>query len=157
MNENLNFWRTWHKNEKLPLFIAFFLITILLLGGVFAYLKGLENIIHWDVLSELHEKIIATNSFFYDEFKFSASTPLWYIKERYMPSLVEVNTLAFYILLGGSLVGLSLLLTGLARLKGLWFLIGALLLGGVFIGMHTEIKSGQIWVTIFIFCNPYME
>ena len=138
MNENLNFWRTWHKNEKQPLFIAFFLLLVLLIGGVFAWFKGIENIIHWDVLSELHEKIIATNSFFYDEFKFSASSPIWYIKERYMPSLVEVNTLTFYALLGGSLLGLTFLLTGLARLRGPWFLIGALMLGGVLIAMHSE-------------------
>jgi hypothetical protein len=159
MNENLNFWRTWQKSEKLPLFISFFLLIILLFGGIVAWFQGLENFIHWDVLSELHEKIIATNSFFYDEFKFSASTPLWYIKERYMPSLVEVNIPAFYALLGGSLLGLSLLLTGLARLKGPWFLIGALLLGGVLIAMHTEgvFLSNSNWpfLVAFIFSGSF--
>lgn len=138
MNENINFWRIWPRNEKWLLFFGFLILIILICGGLFVWKKDLENILHWDVLSELHEKIIATNSFFYDEFKFSASTPVWYIKERYLPSLVQVNSIAFYALLVSVFVGLSFLLTGLARLKGIWFLIGALVLGGVLIGLRIE-------------------
>jgi hypothetical protein len=138
MNENIDFWRMWSRNDKWPLFFGLFLLTALVCFGLFFYLKDIENILHWDVLSELHEKIIATNSFFYDEFKFSASTPVWYIKERYIPSLVEINQLAFYILLGSGFIGLSMLLTGLARLKGIWFLIGALVIGGFVISLRIE-------------------
>ncbi|MCP9766649.1 hypothetical protein EGI22_01930 [Lacihabitans sp. LS3-19] len=138
MNNHLSFWRIWHNKEKWPLFFGLFIVIFLITFSLYAWNIGLENIIHWNVLSELHEKIISSNSFYYDEFKFSASTPVWYIKERYMPSLVIVNSLPFYILLGGSFVGLSFLLIGFARLKGISFLIGALVLGGILIGLRSE-------------------
>ncbi len=153
MNVNINFWRIWSRNDKGPLFFGFCLLLLLVMSGLFFYFKGIENILHWDVLSELHEKIIATNSFFYDEFKFSASSPVWYIKERYMPSLVSINHIAFYVLLGAGLLGLSFLLTGLARLKGLWFLIGALVLGGLIISLRIEsvFLSNSNWPFLAVF------
>ncbi len=97
MNDNINFWRIWPRNQKWPLFIGLFALILLVGYGMFSLYQGLENILKWNVLSELHEKIISASSFFYDDFKFSASTPVWYIKERYMPSLVEVNHTAYYI------------------------------------------------------------
>ena len=138
MNDNINFWRIWPRNQKWPLFIGLFALILLVGYGMFSWYQGLENILKWNVLSELHEKIVSASSFFYDDFKFSASTPVWYIKERYMPSLVEVNHTAYYILLFGGLLGLSFILTGFSRLKGIWFLIGALVLGGVLISMRAE-------------------
>lgn len=138
MNEHLNFWRIWPKKEKYPLFIILGLAIASLVYCLIAYTVGLENILHWNIASELHEKIISTQSFFYDDFKFSASSPVWYIKERYLPSLVEINSLAFFLLLGFSLIGLSLILIGLSRLKGIWFFVGALVLGGILISFRAE-------------------
>jgi hypothetical protein len=138
MNNHLNFWRIWDNKEKWPLYFGLFVVLFLLSTSIVAWKIGLENIIHWDVLSEMHEKIISSNAFYYDDFKFSASTPIWYIKERYMPSLVMVQSFPFLILLGGSLVGLSFMLIGFARFKGLGFLVGALVLGGILIAMRSE-------------------
>ena len=153
MNEHINFWRTWSLNQKWPIYLGLSISTLLIIAGLAAWNLDIQNILHWDVLSELHEKIISANSFFYGDFKFSASSPIWYIKERYIPSLVEVNHFAFYILLFGALMGLSFLLTGLARLKGVWFLIGALVLGGVLIAMRIEsvFLSNSNWLFLIVF------
>ena len=70
-----------------------------------------------------------------------------------MPSLVSINHLAFYVLLGSGFVGLSFLLTGLARLKGIWFLIGALVMGGIIISLRIEsiFLSNSNWPFLAVF------
>jgi hypothetical protein len=159
MNDNINFWRNWPNHQKWPLFFGISLLSLLTGLGSFYWYNGLHNILKWDVLSQLHEKIISGSSFFYDDFRFSASTPVWYVKERYMPSLVEVNQVAYFILLLGGLLGMSFLLTGLSKLKSMWFLVGALVLGGVLISLRIESvflsKSNTAFLLAFVVTGTF--
>lgn len=138
MNEYVKFWRAWDLKDKVPLFILTFIALIPAVYAGFSWFNGLENILEWNTVSEIHQKVITETIFGDHKFSFSASTPLWYIKEHYLPSLVEVNRNAFYILLFGGLLGLVIILSGTARLKGLWFLVAAVFLAGVLVSMRLE-------------------
>jgi hypothetical protein len=138
MNENLNFWRIWTKNEKLPLFIGLFVLGLTTILLVYGWLSGLHNVIHWNVISEIKEKIINSNIFNDGTYSFSGSSPVWYIKERYLPSLISVNTLAYNLLLGFVLIGFIYYLMGTARLKSTWFLVGALVIAGLLVSLRLE-------------------
>jgi tetratricopeptide (TPR) repeat protein len=138
MNKDFIFWRDWSVKEKSPLFLSFLGLLLLLFYGVYAWLEGLENIITWDVITELKEKTIQTPSLYFDQFSFSSTSPLWYVTETYAPSLLKINVTAYTILLGSVLFGLTLILGGLSRLRGVWFLAGALLLGLVLSSFRLE-------------------
>jgi hypothetical protein len=138
MNEYLNFWRTWTKKEVNFLFFCGLVLILLLAYLAYAYFLGLENILHWDVLSEMNEKTISTNFFNDGNIQFSNSSPIWYIKEHYLPSLVKINTSAYYVLFFSGLLGLVLILIGTSRLTGLWFLVGALAIAGFLVSLRLE-------------------
>jgi hypothetical protein len=138
MNEYIKFWRAWDLKDKAPLFATAFIALLLAAYAGFAWFNGLENILEWNTVSEMHQKVINETIFGDHKLSFSASTPLWYIKEHYLPSLVEVNRNAYYLLLIGGLLGLVTILSGTARLKGLWFLVAAIFLAGVLVSMRLE-------------------
>lgn len=102
------------------------------------WFRGTENVISWDVITELKEKAIQTPALYFDQFSFSATTPLWYVTESYAPSPLKINGTAYVLLLAGILAGVSLILAGLSRLRGAWFLAGALLLGVVLSSFRLE-------------------
>lgn len=138
MKEDSFFWGRWSKREKMPFFC---LIFVLLLLGAYAYLakfKGMSQVIRWDVITELNEKLVQSPSLFLDKFSFSATTPLWFVTEYYSPSLLQVPSFVPYLFLGALLLGCACVLAGLSRLRGVWFLVGALLLGMVLMFMHLE-------------------
>lgn len=138
MNEYLNFWRTWANKEKILFFVSISILFVLLLYLLYSNYLGLENVLHWDVLSEMNEKVISSNFSTDGNLVFSSSSPIWYIKEHYIPSLVKINTLSYYVLVFSGLFGLLFILIGTSRLRGIWFLAGALASAGFLISLRLE-------------------
>lgn len=168
MNDNLIFWRNWSVKEKAPLFLGLTAVIFLAIYAVYSWLNGLENIISMDVLTELKEKPIQSGALFFDQFSFSSTTPLWYVEESYAPSFIRINSLAYYLLLGATLLGVSFILSGLSRLKGVWFLAGALILGAILALFRAEsiflVNKNWPFLTAFVvagityyFTNMYAQ
>lgn len=138
MNEKIIFWRTWPRLERNIMLVSMLFISLLLIYSMVAWWLELSNVMHWDTISELKVKIFTANIFKESAVNLSASSPLWYIKERYLPSLISVNIYAYYVMLFCGSLGLVFFLVGMSRLKGLWFLVGALVLGAVLISFRLE-------------------
>lgn len=138
MKEDWFFWRRWTKREKIPFFLGAGVVAAFAACAFWGWITGLENIFSWDTVTELKEKAVQTPALYLDKFSFSATTPLWYVTESYTPSPVKVDGRAYALFLGGMLGGTSLILAGLSRLRGAWFLAGALLLGGVLTSFRLE-------------------
>lgn len=134
----LFFWQTWSKTEKL---IFWCILTILALSialmGVYWY-NGLDNVIHWDVLSELDEIPTLTNSFSDGQLKYNVNGNAYLIKERFLASPMQTNVMATYIFLGFFAIGFNLLLSAFSALPRYWFLGGMVILAGVFITFRLE-------------------
>lgn len=134
----LVFWQNWSKTEKL---ICLCVLTVLLLSlallGVYWY-RGLDNVIHWDVLSELDEIPTITNSFSDGELKYTINGNAYLVKERFLASIMQTNTLATYVFLGLFIIGLNLLLAAFSALPRYWFLGGMVVLAGVLVTFRLE-------------------
>jgi hypothetical protein len=123
-NSSLQFWKNFQKpTRNLYLFSLIILAISLIIFGL-AYFRGLENVIHWDVLSELNDLPIVL-----DQFKISADETLSIpakaitVTEQFVASPMAINTLGNYIFLGLFTVGFLLILSALSALRRFWYLI----------------------------------
>ena len=132
------FWRTWTKREKSVFLTAAVAAGLLAFLAVWVWGNGAEQAFSWDTVTELKEKAVQTPAVYLDKFSFSATTPLWYVTEFYAPAPLRVPVGAYLVFLGAVLGGLTLLLAGFSRLRGAWFLAGALLLAGVLASFRLE-------------------
>jgi hypothetical protein len=153
MNEPINFWRTWPLKERITLFFSSFLLFILVLTLGYSYFLGLDNILHWNVVSEINEKLITSNFSTDGKLLFSSTSPIWYIKEHFSPSSITLNHWAYYVLLLAGIFGSSLFLIGISRLQGKWFLLGTTWLAGFLICLRLEnaFLSSTQWAFLLSF------
>lgn len=138
MNIDLFLSKKWTKPQKAILAVLLVVLVSLSLYMVWAWRFGFDHVFAWDTVTELKEKVFQLPPVFFESFSFTATAPLWYVSESYRPALLMVNKQAYLIMLISVLSGLSLILSALSRLKGFWFLIGALLLGLVIASFRLE-------------------
>lgn len=113
------------------------LLLSLALLGLYWY-RGLENVIHWDTLSELDEIPAITNSFSDGQLKYTVNGNNYFVKERFLASMMQTNTWATYVFLVFFIIGLNLLLAAFSALPRYWFLGGMVALAGVLITFRLE-------------------
>jgi hypothetical protein len=134
----LFFWQNWSKTEKL---ICLAILTVLLLSMVFlgvCWYQGLDNVVHWDVLSELDEIPTVVDSFSDRQLKYTINGNAYIVKERFLASVMQPNTWATYVFSGFFVFGLNLLLAVFSALPRYWFLGGMVALAGVLITFRLE-------------------
>ena len=119
----LQFWNNWQKpTRNLYLFSLIILATSLIILGL-AYFRGLENVIHWDVLSELGEVPIVLDQFKIGDETLSIPSKTFTITEQFVASPMAINVLGNYLFLGLFMIGFILILSALSALKRFWYLI----------------------------------
>lgn len=135
---NLFFWKDWHKTDKTTFynFIAY-LIGALYLAG-FYWSKGLDNVINWDVLSELDEIPTVLDTFSDEQLSFNINSNAYIIKERFLSSPMMINRMGIVLFLGFYITGLVFLLTAFTKLSRYWFLGGMTALAAVLITFRFE-------------------
>ncbi len=122
-NSPLQFWNNFQKPTKfLYLFSILTLFISLIIFGL-AYFKGLENVIHWDVLSELGEVPIVLDQFKVGHETLSIPSKTFIITEQFVASPMAVNALGNYLFLGLFMTGFILILSALSALVRFWYLI----------------------------------
>ena len=123
MNQ-LSFWKNWQKPTFTLYIFALIILSISLIIFGLSYFKGLENVIHWDVLSELNDLPIVL-----DQFKISANETLSIpakaitVTEQFVASPMAINTLGNYVFLGLFVLGFLLILSALTPLRRFWYLV----------------------------------
>jgi len=142
--QKLFFWRNWPKNEQFS-FVS--LLTILFTSIFFLsfyWYKGLENVIHWDVLSELDEILAALDTFSDGTLKFTINGNAYIVKERYLASIMEINFWANNVFALFFILGLNLLISAFSCMSRYWFLGGMVLFAGILITFHLEIVFNSV-------------
>lgn len=120
----LSFWKNWQKPTFTLYIFALIILSISLIIFGLAYFKGLQNVIHWDVLSELNDLPIVL-----DQFKISADETLSIpakaitVTEQFVASPMVINTLGNYVFLGLFVLGFLLILSALSALRRFWYLV----------------------------------
>jgi hypothetical protein len=122
-NSSLQFWNSFQKpTRNLYLFSLIILAISLIIYGL-AYFRGLENVVHWDVLSELGEVPIVLDQFKVGDETLSIPSKTFTITEQFVASPMAINTLGNYLFLGLFTIGFLLILSALSALKRFWYLI----------------------------------
>lgn len=142
--QKLFFWRNWPKNEQ---FSFVFILTILFISILllsFYWFKGLENVFHWDILSELDEIPAALDTFSDGTLKFTINGNAYIVKERYLASVMDINLWANHAFAIFFILGLNLLLSAFSGMSRYWFLGGMVVLAGILITFHLEIAFNSV-------------
>lgn len=134
----LVFWQNWSKTEKI---ICLCILTVLMLSiallGVYWY-RGLENVLHWDVLSELDEIPTIADSVSDGQLKYTINGNAYLVKERFLSSTMQTNIVPTYVFLGLFIIGLNLVLAAFSKLPRYWFLGGMVTLAAVLVTFRLE-------------------
>ena len=142
--QKLFFWQNWPKNEHFSfVFILTILFTSILILS-FYWFKGLENVIHWDILSELDEIPAALDTFSDGTLKFTINGNAYIVKERYLASMMEINFWANNVFALFFMFGLNLLISAFSGMSRYWFLGGMVLFAGILITFHLEIAFNSV-------------
>jgi Flp pilus assembly protein TadD len=149
-NSSLQFWKNFQKPTSSLYLFALTILTISLIIFGLAHFRGLENVIHWDVLSELNDLPIVL-----DQFKISAKETLTIpakaitVTEQFVASPMAINTLGNYVFLGLFTVGFLLIISALSALRRFWYL--------VFMGSVILLIVTFNFGLVFNFANNYIN
>ena len=136
--QKLFFWQNWLKTERFG-FLSFLIILLFSITLLNIYwFRGLENVQHWDILSELDEIPTVLDNFSDGQLKFTVNGNAYLIKERFLASPMSVNIFANHVFLALFILGLNLLLVAFSSMSRYWFLGGMILLAGILITFHLE-------------------
>lgn len=148
--QKLFFWQNWPKTERITFIsiLSFLFFTILILA--FYWFNGLENVIHWDILSELDEIPTTLESFSDGKLKFTINSNAYIVKEHFLASAMSINFWANHFFGICFVLAISLLLSAFSSMTRFWFLGGMVLFAGILITFHLEIVFNSITQAAFL-------
>ncbi len=120
---SISFWNNFQKPTKFLYLLSLIILAISLIILDLAYFKGLENVIHWDVLSELGEVPIILDQFKVGEEILSIPSKTFTVTEQFVASPMAINTLGNYLFLGLFMTGFLIILSATSALRRFWYLI----------------------------------
>jgi hypothetical protein len=140
---SLFFWNSWAPALRRLYAVALVLLISTLVFFGIAYVRGLDNVLHWDVLSELGEV-----PFVFDELKGAGETgriaaTAYTLTEQFVAPAMIVNVPAanaFWVFfVGGTLLGL----TALTTLRRVPYLVGMAGFLGVLVALQLDALVGR--------------
>ena len=135
---------------------GYLLLTLLIIVGVYLvgtsyfWWGGSGNTINWNVISNLQEASSSVSLQTADGLLLQTVEPLFYIKEKYVPtgSIISPNHSLVYLI--GLFLGVSLILSSTLRMKSLWFMIGVGVLGIALSSFSLELVFSQLNKSTFL-------
>lgn len=154
MQEKIQFWNDWKSLEKNVFYILILLLFSLLALTIIAKWKGNENIMAWDIVAELNEKLAPTDNYEEGNLNFQTSEKVFYVKEKYVPTGVQLKNFSSWVYIICLFLGISLVLSALLRQKSSWFMVAILILGGILMSIRLEILFNL--TNNFAFLLPFL-
>ncbi|MGR3811093.1 hypothetical protein [Jiulongibacter sp. NS-SX5] len=140
---NTRFWKNWPTLSKALFFVfsgfCLFLSALLL----FWHFNGYDNVLSWDVATELLKKDIAVEAFVEKGLRFTNNEIVYYVKEWFIPSAQHISDFPVLLLLFCSSVGLALMSSALSSENTLWLLPAIILTALFLLTGRMEIILGQ--------------
>lgn len=120
---HLVFWKNWQKSTQFVFVfsIALLLLCSLLLG--YYYVNFLQNVIHWDVLSELQETSVSVEQFKTAQETLNIPSKSFLISEQFLASTMAINYAASWIYTILGIIALALINTGISFIGRVWYLV----------------------------------
>jgi hypothetical protein len=136
--------------ENFLLLILLIVVGVYLVGTSYFWWAGSSNIINWNIISNLQEAASSVSFQTADGVLLQTVEPLFYIREKYVPtgSIISPNHSLVYLV--GLFLGVSLILSSTLRMKSLWFMIGIGILGIILSSFSLELVFAQLNKSTFL-------
>jgi tetratricopeptide (TPR) repeat protein len=120
---SLFFWKDWSRAHRLTYLISAFAFIISLVVLAIAWARGLENVVHWDVLSELNELPITFHSFSDGLLDYAVNGKAYAVSEQFVASEMQVRPGVATAFLVGICLSFVLLMSAITRFDRIRYLI----------------------------------
>ena len=134
----LLFWQAWHPDSRRVYRTLLLLLAATMVWFGVSYLRGVDNVIEWERLSNVEKVSLPTDEVSVGVFDFSYEADYYVITENYWGSNLRLRPTAAYVLLGALALTLIFLLVIISTFTGFWFYFGTLLLIALILGMQWE-------------------
>lgn len=118
------FWHSWSRTYRLIYFSALAFLLAGVLFFVVSWLRGLGNVIRWDVLSELVDLPVTIRTFTDGLLDYPVRSTIYGVSEQFVASAITLPNWLPPVVLVGVWAGFSLILAALTRLPRTMYLIG---------------------------------
>ncbi|WP_373514190.1 tetratricopeptide repeat protein, partial [Persicitalea sp.] len=120
--KQLLFWRTWPTAEARTARWVLGILALTLLAFLANILNPLENVVHWDVLSELSEIPTVVDILPLDGWQFGVTVPSYLTMEQFGAAPMELPVYMIRALGVFGLIGLCVVLAATTALPRFWYL-----------------------------------
>jgi hypothetical protein len=144
----LLFWKNWQPTERLFYSVGLFLVAFATVTTLAFQYRGFDNVVSWDVLSELDETPVQLDSLPSVTPSLNHSVLIgkaYVVKEQFVPSKMATDSWATSLYLFLNLTGLSLVVAAVSAFSRRWYLGAMMLIIGLLSFFHLE--SLQIFGT----------
>ncbi|QKZ11777.1 tetratricopeptide repeat protein [Spirosoma sp. KUDC1026] len=125
---SLLFWKEWSRSYRFLYLLGLVLTGLAYTLFVIAWLRGLENVIDWNVLSELIDLPITLDSFSDGLINYSVSGKGFAVSEQFLASPMQVDPTMATVFLAGLGVAFIFIMSAITRFNRLRYLISMALL-----------------------------
>lgn len=116
------FWNSWPRSYRMLAFAGFACLGLSLAAWGFFAFRGVDNVLHWDVLSELGEHPVTIDRFQANGSQFEIKAPAYTLTEQFVASpMATTSTLNDWLCLLLILAGAILALAAVSALSRLWY------------------------------------
>ena len=131
---SLFFWSTWSRPYRLAYLGSLIVFIISLILFATAWVRGISNVVRWDVLSELNELPVTFQTFSDGLLDYSIRGKAYAVSEQFIAGAMQVHPAIATAFLIGICVAFVLLMSAITRFDRLRYLIsmGILILGLAF-------------------------
>ncbi|MBD2699783.1 hypothetical protein IC229_03985 [Spirosoma sp. BT702] len=131
---SLFFWNDWRQPYRFAYLVSFSVLIISLVGFVIAWVRGLGNVVRWDVLSELNEVPVIFHSFTDGLLDYAVDGKAYAVSEQFLAGSMQVRPEVATALLTGVGVAFVLIISAVTRFDRIRYLVsmGILILGLAF-------------------------
>ncbi|GAB4001146.1 hypothetical protein GCM10028807_56560 [Spirosoma daeguense] len=121
---SLFFWNQWRRPYRLAYLISFSLFIISLLLFAIAWLRGLGNVVDWDVLSELNDVPVIFHMFSDGLLDYAVNGKAYAVSEQFIAGAMQVQPEMATALLAGICIAFVLIISALTRFDRVRYLVG---------------------------------
>jgi Tfp pilus assembly protein PilF len=119
----LFFWKNWNTSHRAAYWTGLVLFCTAIAGMIWTWIQGLQNVIRWDVLSELTALPASIGTFTDGLFDYAVAGKSYIVTEQFVASAMQVNVVAAKLATLGICVGLVFILAAITRLQHRNYLI----------------------------------
>ncbi|MFD1142541.1 hypothetical protein ACFQ4C_15555 [Larkinella insperata] len=119
----LFFWKNWNTAHRTAYLTGLVLFCTAIVGMIWAWMLGLQNVVRWNVLSELSELPATIRAFTDGLFDYTVTGKTYIVTEQFVASAMQANGLAARLVTLGVCAGLVFVLAAISRLPRWYYLV----------------------------------